>query len=70
MLDVFRKQEIKTELDKILRDFLPLTYSKNTSKCAHNLLTAVIIVQCELVKTTDYGIVATDEMIAKLKISK
>jgi hypothetical protein len=57
---------VRAELDNILNDFLPLTFNYPTAMTAHLLLEQVIEIQCELLKSTDYGLFVTDPSLIKV----
>ena len=39
---------IRAELDKIIDDFIPLTYEYSTALSAHKLLEQIVDIQCML----------------------
>jgi hypothetical protein len=57
---------IRTELDNILNDFVPLTYDYLTAMDTHLLLEQVIEIQCKLAKSTDYGLTVTDPSLIRV----
>ncbi len=60
---------INKELEEIKKDILPLTYNHFTSHKAHDVLTEITLIQCEINKAPYYGLEMTDEIKAKIKIS-
>jgi hypothetical protein len=56
---VLRYPLVRTELDNILNDFVPLTYDYSTAISAHIVLEQVIEIQCMLAMSTDYRLKLT-----------
>ena len=65
---MLRQPIVRAELDKIMNDFIPLTFDFSTAPSAHQVLEQIVEIQCMLAKSTDYGLPMIDE--SKLKIAK
>jgi serine/threonine protein kinase len=63
---VLRHQLVRAELTNILNDFVPLTYNYPTAMTAHLVLEQVIEIQCELAKSTDYGLTVSDPSLIRV----
>jgi hypothetical protein len=55
---VLRQPIIRAELDNILKDFIPLTFNFSTAPGAHRVLEQIVEIQCNIAKTSDYGLPA------------
>jgi hypothetical protein len=53
---VLRQPIVRSELDRIMNDFIPLTYVYSTAVSAHKVLEQIVEIQCMLAKSTDYGL--------------
>lgn len=60
---------IRNELEELLKDNLPLTYDYFTSQKAHDVLTEIIEIQCEIAKVPYYGLELTDEVKPLIRIA-
>ncbi len=58
---VMRQQIVRIELERIVKDFIPLTFNYATAVTAHKVLEQIVEIQCTLAKSCDYGL----EMIDK-----
>ena len=58
---VLRQPIVKAELEKIVEDFIPLTFNYATAVTAHKVLEQIVEIQCTLAKSCDYRL----EMIDK-----
>jgi hypothetical protein len=63
---ILRYPIIRTELDNILNDLIPLTYEYSTAVSAHPVLEQVIEIQCMLSKSTDYGLPLIDRSLLRV----
>jgi serine/threonine protein kinase len=65
--EVLRYPLVRTELDNILNDLVPLTYDYSTAMSTHLVLEQVIEIQCMLAKSTDdYGFTVTDPSLLRV----
>jgi hypothetical protein len=64
--EVLRYPLVRAELTNILNDFVPLTYNYPTAMTARLVLEQVIEIQCELAKSTDYGLFVTDPSLLRV----
>ena len=58
---VLRQPIVRAELERIVSDFIPLTFNYATAVTAHKVLEQIVLIQCTLAKSSDYGL----EMIDK-----
>ncbi len=66
VVNLLKHPLVKTELGKILNDFLPLTYNYATAMRAHLVLEQVIDFKCMLHKKTEYGLEVTDSTVLRI----
>jgi hypothetical protein len=57
---------VRAELDNILKDFLPLAYTYPTAMSCHLVLEQLIMIQCMLAKTPDYGLTVNDSSLVRV----
>jgi hypothetical protein len=63
---ILRYPIVRAELNNILNDFVPLTFDYPTAMTAHLVLEQVIEIQCELAKSTDFGLTVTDPSLIRV----
>jgi hypothetical protein len=64
---VLRLPIIKAELDKILNDFVPLTYEFTTARSAHKVIEQIVEIQCLLATSTENGLPTID--LSSIKVA-
>jgi hypothetical protein len=58
---------VRAELNKILEDFITLTFDFSTAPSAHQVLEQIVEIQCVLSKWCDYGLPMNDK--SKLRVA-
>ncbi len=53
---MLRYSKIRAELDNIVKDFIPQTFTYPTAINAHKVLEQIVEIQCMLATSTDYGL--------------
>ena len=63
---MLRYSIIRAELDNIVKDFIPQTFTYPTAINAHKVLEKIVEIHCMLATSTDYGL----NVEYKLRVAK
>ena len=57
---------VRAELERIVSDFIPLTFNFVTTVTAHKVLEQIVEIQCTLAKWSDYGLPMIDKSLLRV----
>ena len=63
---VLRQPIVRAELERIVKDFIPLTFNYFTAITAHKVLEHIVVIQCALAKSCDYGLPMIDKSFLRV----
>ena len=63
---MLRQPIVRAELERIVSDFIPLTFSYATAVNAHKVLEQIVVIQCNLAKGCDYGLAMIDKSLLRV----
>ncbi len=63
---VLRQPIVRAELERIVSEFIPLTFNYVTAVTAHKVLEKIVVIQCSLAKWSDYGLPMIDKSLLRV----
>ncbi len=63
---MLRQPIVRAELERIVTDFIPLTFNYTTAVTAHKVLEQIVVIQCSLAKRSDYGLPMIDKSLLRV----
>ena len=63
---MLRQPIVRAELERIVSDFIPLTFNYTTAVTAHKVLEQIVMIKWSLAKRSDYGLPMIDKSLLRV----